>query len=61
MKTIVILAEALAKASGLNISRLDIQYNTISEKYSAELWLEDNERVLNFMLFEDGTVTPSGR
>lgn len=57
MNTILILAQALAKASNLDIQRLDIQYNTTTEKYGALLWLSDEERTISFSIYEDGTIT----
>ena len=57
METITILAHALAKASGLTITRLDIQYNCISERYSGNLWLGSDVVEKSFVIFEDGTIT----
>lgn len=57
MNTIMILAEALAKASGLSIDRLDIHYNCISEHYSGTLWLGSDVVEKSFVIFEDGTIT----
>lgn len=62
MPTIITLAEALAKVSCLTIDRLDIQYNTRTELYSARLLLTDfknGERmtIKTFDISEDGTIT----
>lgn len=51
MDTITILAQALAKASGLTITRLDIQYNCISERYSGNLWLGSDVVEKSFVIF----------
>lgn len=56
METIMILVNALAKAAHAEVSRLDIQYNTISELYSGRVWL-DNTLKLVFDVCEDGTIT----
>ena len=60
MDTIMILANALQKAAGINmeISRLDIQYNTKTESYSARLWLVHNTSGVTFKydIHEDGSV-----
>jgi len=52
METIMIMAQALAKASGLNILRLDIQYNKNDYEYSGYL----NLGRVEFRISEDGTV-----
>lgn len=60
MNTIMILAEALAKAARCEISRLDIQYNTKTESYTGRVWLMSDNEILNKSIFdinEDGTVT----
>lgn len=56
MNTIMILAEALAKAAKAEISRLDIQYNTKSETYSGRVWLTTGVESI-FDIHENGTVT----
>lgn len=53
MKTIMILAEALLKASGkLEINRLDIQYNTKDEMYHGYVTID----TLVFEITEQGEV-----
>ena len=55
METIMIMAQALAKAARTEISRLDIQYNTKDEVYKGRVWLQESKSI--FDLYEDGTVT----
>lgn len=40
MNTIIILAEALAKAAFSNVSRIDVQYNSVTESYKGRVWIE---------------------
>ena len=59
METIIIMAQALAKASLLEILRLDIQYNRIDDEMSAlcvlgSLSFEDTE--IEYIIHENGTV-----
>lgn len=55
METIMIMAQALAKAAKTEISRLDIQYNTKEETYKGRVWLQESKSI--FDINEDGTVT----
>ena len=55
METIMIMAQALAKAARTEISRLDIQYNTKDDAYNGRVWLQESKGI--FDLNEDGTVT----
>lgn len=55
METIFNLAQALAKSAKGEISRLDIQYNSKSETYSARCWLSVNGAI--FDIQENGTIT----
>ena len=59
MNTILILAQALAKVSTLNIDRLDFQYDHANEEYFARVWLtnEDNKVTAIYNIKEDGTIT----
>lgn len=55
MKTILVLAEALAKTSIAKcISRLDIQYNSLLDMYIGHVYLSNN---IQYTVFEDGTIT----
>lgn len=59
METILIMANALAKASLLEILRLDIQYNRIDDEMSAlcvlgSLSFENTE--VEYIIHENGTV-----
>ena len=53
MQTILILAEALAKASNDDISRLDLQYNGLMDLYVGHVILMNT---LEFKIYEDGTI-----
>lgn len=60
METIKILAEALAKASKLDILRLDLQYNCKTELYMARLELgikKDLGLCHTFDIYENGEIT----
>lgn len=66
MDTILIMAKALAKATSLDILRLDIQYNRIYDQMSAlcvlgeSIYMDtDAEYITNgleYIINEDGTV-----
>ena len=59
METIVILAEALAKAAKLDVLRLDIQYNNVDEISSALCVLghySNLETRFEYIICEDGTI-----
>ena len=58
MNTIMIMAQALSKAAGAEVTRLDIQYNRNTDDYTGVLWLKDVTE--EFILKEDGTVTKRG-
>lgn len=51
MKTILIMAQALAEASGLDILRLDIQYNSLKDEYIGYLHLSCD---MHFKIKENG-------
>jgi hypothetical protein len=53
MKTILIMAQALATASGLDILRLDIQFNTFHDEFIGYLEMCNDER---FKIKENGEV-----
>lgn len=53
MQTILILADALAKVSNDEISRLDLQYNGEMGLYVGHLTLMNT---LEFKIYEDGTI-----
>ena len=65
MKTVIILAEALSKATFSPIDRLDIQLVRKSEEetyYEGRLWLADDKTITLtknefFDIKEDGTIT----
>lgn len=52
--TIVIMAEALAKAGCSNISKLDINYLAIGDYYRGVLTLADSSR---FYIYDTGAVS----
>lgn len=54
METITILATALSKASKEDITRLDIQYNSIDDYFIGYLYLGENAK---YGIHENGTVT----
>jgi len=58
--TIIILANALRKASAYDILRMDVQYNSVIECYSARVWLGDvgdpDENLLIYDISEDGQI-----
>lgn len=59
METILIIAQALAKANLFDVIRLDIQYNRIDDEMSAlcvlgSLSFEDTE--IEYIIHENGTV-----
>ena len=59
METILIIAQALAKANLLDVVRLDIQYNRLDDEMSAlcvlgSLSFEETE--VEYIIHEDGTV-----
>ena len=55
MKTILILADALAKTSNAKcISRLDIQYNSLLDMYVGHVYLSNN---VHYTVYGDGTIT----
>lgn len=59
MKTVIILAEALSRASFSPIIRLDINMIRVDEEetyYSGRLWLADDDHSF-FDIKEDGTIT----
>lgn len=59
MNTIMIMAEALAKASKLDIIRLDMNYNNISDLYRGRVTLGNQDTIETRFVFdicEDGTV-----
>jgi len=63
METILIMAQALAKASLLEILCLDIQYNRIDDEMSAlcvlgSLSFENTE--IEYIIHENGTVQKRG-
>jgi len=63
METILIMAQALAKAASLDILRLDIQFNKIDDEFSAlcVLGATSNDYVeIDYIIKEDGTVTKRG-
>lgn len=53
METIIILANALSKATLEDISRLDIQYNAILDTFVGHLVLVNE---LQYAIYEDGTI-----
>ena len=53
MKTILIMAQALAEASGLDILRLDIQFNSLKDEYAGYLHLTCD---MYFKIKENGEV-----
>lgn len=55
METIFKLAQALAEAAKVEITRLDIQYNSKSETYSGRCWLSVNGAI--FDIHDNGTIT----
>lgn len=58
METFIILANALAQISHLDIKRLDILYDDTRDEYSACLWLGNgDDSSIEFILKEDGTVS----
>lgn len=60
METILIMAQALAQASGLDILRLDIQFNTIHDEFIGylEMCNDDDEC---FKIKENGEVSIDAR
>lgn len=54
MNTIMILAQAIAKAARAEVTRLDIQYNEKTEEYSGQLWISTNNTV--FDIHENGEI-----
>lgn len=58
METILIMAQALAKASGLDIIRLDIQFNTFHDEFIGYLEMCNDE---HFKIKENGEVSIDGR
>lgn len=59
MNTIICLAEALARASRLEILRLDIQYNHNKETYTGRAVLgygKDSSSWLVYDISENGTI-----
>lgn len=56
MDTIIILANALAKAAAEQIMRLDIQFNE-KTGYSARCWLGEVGKNHCFDIREDGTIS----
>lgn len=61
MNTIIILAEALAKASKLDVLRLDINFIADQGIYVGTLWLGEHymmqKPTIQFCITEDGNVT----
>lgn len=53
MKTILIMAQALAEASRLDILRLDIQFNSLKDEYTGYLHLSCDK---HFKIKENGEV-----
>ena len=59
METITILADALARASKLDILRLDIQYNKETESYTGSVILgygRDLQDWLEYDIHDNGTI-----
>ena len=59
MDTITILADALARASKLDILRLDIQYNNETESYTGSVILgygRDLQDWLEYDIHDNGTI-----
>ena len=54
MNTIFIMAKALAEAAKTEITRLDIQYNWITESYSGVVWFRDLK--VQYKVCEDGSI-----
>lgn len=54
METIVIMAKALIKASGMQFMRLDIQYNEDLEETAAYLYLTDDNGDFVYRISENG-------
>lgn len=55
MNTIIALAEALERASGVRVERLDIQFNEETEIYEAQCLLEGSFRWY-YVISEEGTI-----
>lgn len=56
METILIMAKALAKASGLYIVRLDIQYHQYDDEFVGNLYLQKDSINIEFAIRDNGTV-----
>lgn len=59
IETVNILAKALCKASALDIVRMDVQYNTVSELYKARVWIGELEDISVHFIYdisEDGEI-----
>ena len=59
IETINILSKALCKASGLDIVRMDIQYNTLTELYKARVWIGELKNISVHFIYdisEDGQI-----
>lgn len=57
METIVIMAQALVKASKMEMMRLDIQYNDIKDVLIGYLTLQSGSIIYDYVISENGTVS----
>lgn len=57
MDTIMIMAQALSKASRLDISRLDIQYNEIDMDYIGYVFLERESVKKEYVIGTNGNCS----
>ena len=55
MDTIMILAQAIAKAARAEVTRLDIQYNEKAKEYRGQLWISTNNYTV-FDIRENGEI-----